>query len=118
MPAARATVGIITYFAPSPGPRQVPASAHSTSSAVNVRWPVACSSGIAPTTRALATSLAMLTRRVPTRSVTGPARAVDSAYGAVSAIATRPVRVAEPVVSSTNSGSATMLSRLPTSDTA
>ncbi len=53
------------------------------------------------------------TRRAPIRSITGPASTFISTSGSVSASATRPVSTALPVESSTSSGSATMLTRVP-----
>ena len=104
-PAALATAGASTYLALSPGPRTAPASATSTTSVLKCSIPAWCSTGIRPTTTTLTRSDVMLIRRGPTRSVTGPDSAWASTYGAISAIATKPVRVGEPVVASTNSGS-------------
>ena len=55
----------------------------------------------------------MLTRRAPTRSMTGPLSTLNTTRGSISASATSPVWVALPVVVSTNHGSATTETRVP-----
>ena len=60
----------------------------------------------------------MLTRRAPTRSMTGPLSTLSTTSGSISASATSPVWVALPVVVSTNHGSATIDTRVPVSEKA
>ena len=58
------------------------------------------------------------TRRAPTRSISGPASALTTTSGSISATPTRPVRAADPVVVSTSHGMAIIDTRVPVSDTA
>ena len=71
------------------------------------------SSGIEPTASADPRSQTRVTRRGPTRSRSGPPSALKITSGAISAAATRPVWVAEPVVDSTNHGIAIIEIRVP-----
>jgi hypothetical protein len=66
----------------------------------------------------LSTSVVMATRRGPTRSTSGPPTALSSTIGAISAAATRPVFVGDPVVTSTSHGIAIIETRVPRSETA
>ena len=63
-------------------------------------------------------SPAMLMRRGPARSITGPKSAWDTTYGAISANAMIPVCTALPVVVSTNQGSAIADTLVPVQATA
>ena len=57
-------------------------------------------------------------RRGPTRSTSGPPVALKITSGVSSAAATSPVRVAEPVVTSTSHGIAIIETRVPSSEIA
>ena len=57
-------------------------------------------------------------RRAPMRSMSGPARNCSSTSGAISANATSPVFVADPVLVSTNHGIAIIESRVPLTEIA
>ncbi len=60
----------------------------------------------------------MATRRAPARSMTGPPSTLNTTSGSISASATRPVLVALPVCSSTNSGIAIIDTRVPVIESA
>ena len=66
-----------------------------------------------PTATKLPRSQVMATLRAPSRSMSGPPSTLHSTSGNISAKATRPVWVAEPVVVSTNHGIATIEIRVP-----
>ena len=55
----------------------------------------------------------MATRRAPSRSMSGPPSTLHSTSGNISAKATSPVWVGDPVVVSTNQGIATIEIRVP-----
>ena len=113
-PATRASSGVIAALPASPGPRRAPATATSTSSVGNDSIPSPCSSGIEATTTADSRSHTSVTRRGPSRSRSGPPSALKRTSGVISAAATRPVCVAEPVVDRTNHGIAIIEIRVPT----
>ncbi|GAA2905559.1 hypothetical protein GCM10020220_113490 [Nonomuraea rubra] len=112
-----AASGIMISLARSPGPRAAPITATSGTSAPSGSAPSACSRTTAPAAAALTTSAAQETRRGPTRSSIGPASALTSTYGAISANATIPVCTALPVLTYTNQGSAMADTRVPVSAT-
>ena len=58
----------------------------------------------------------MAIRRGPTRSTSGPPKALNSTIGVISANATRPVCVADPVVVSTSHGMAIIETRVPSNE--
>ena len=92
--------------------------ATSTSSSGKVSRPSTCSSGMVPTTTALMALQVRAIRRAPMRSMYGPDRNCSSTSGAISAKATSPVIVADPVLVSTNHGMAIIDSRVPLTETA
>jgi hypothetical protein len=61
----------------------------------------------------LSRSHVIATRRAPTRSMSGPAAALTTTRGSISAKATSPVCAADPVVVSTSQGRATIETRVP-----
>jgi len=69
-----------------------------------------------PTATNEKTSTVIAIRRGPTRSTSGPPKALNSTIGAISANATSPVCVAEPVVVSTSQGIAIIDTRVPSSE--
>lgn len=74
-------------------------------------------SGISATTNVLARSALTLIRRPPIRSISGPPNALQSTSGVISAKATRPVFIGEPVLTRTNQGIAMALTLVPQSET-
>ncbi len=115
--AAAARVGIMAYLAASPGPRSAPATATSARKPGNESSPASYRKGIEPTTTSEPQSQVSATRRAPTRSITGPPSTLSRTSGSISATATRPVFSGLPVVVSTKNGSATIDTRVPTSET-
>ncbi len=83
-----------------------------------MRWSALCSKGISPTASIESRSAVMAIRRGPTRSTSGPPVALKSTSGVSSAAATRPVLVADPVVTSTSHGIAIIETRVPRRETA
>ena len=75
--------------------------------------PARCSTGIIPTTTVLAALQLTAIRRAPIRSVSGPESTCEATSGAISAKATRPVLVGEPVVVRTSHGIAIIDTRVP-----
>ena len=102
----------------SPGPRATPVTATIASSKGKPSRPRPCNTGMSSTANALAMSATMLTFRAPTRSMIGPPSAFASTIGASSKATTRPVFVADPVVVSTNQGTAIALILVPATEIA
>jgi hypothetical protein len=71
-----------------------------------------------PTASIESASTVIAIRRGPTRSTSGPPNAFSSTIGVISAKATSPVWVAEPVVVSTSHGIAIIETRVPSSEIA
>ena len=78
--------------------------------------PLWCSKGISPTTKNDRVSTVIAILRGPTRSTSGPPNALNSTIGVISAAATSPVCVADPVVVSTSQGMAIIDTRVPSSE--
>ena len=112
-PVCSTTAGIRAWPAASPGPRSAPATATAPSSTGNESMPARCSTGIIPTTTVLAALQLTAIRRAPIRSVSGPESTCAATSGAISAKATRPVLVGEPVVVRTSHGIAIIDTRVP-----
>jgi hypothetical protein len=76
-------------------------------SAANERWCVHQRIGTSVIRGPRAASARSIERFAPRRATSEPARMPKSPYGANSAASTQPIRAADPVVASTNHGSAT-----------
>ena len=114
--AVRAISGIIAALPASPGPRSAPATATSTSRVGKDSIPRPCSSGIAATTNGRHQVARQGHPPRPDPVEQRAAERLEETSGVISAAATRPVWVAEPVVESTNHGIAIIETRVPTKE--
>ena len=88
-----------------------------TSSAARLRCPLQCRIGTSATSGARTRSETSIERRAPRRKTSEPLGRPKSASGRISTASTTLMRVAEPVVASTNQGSATNVIALPVDET-
>src|SRR5262245_45993231 len=117
-PAARVTDGMNTDLAAVAGPSPAPSTAISAISAHSGSASTAYSTGMAVMAARETRSPAMLTRRGPTRSISGPASVWTMRNGVIWQKAIRPVLPTLPVVVSTNHGTAMASIRLAAKEVA
>ena len=98
------------------GAMNTPLSATSASSSGNERRPVACRIGMAARSGARARSQTSIVRRVPMRAAIAPPQKPSIAIGTISAMITQVMRCGEPVVRSTNHGSASHVICVPSEE--
>ena len=89
------------------GAVKMPSRKTITSSAAKDRWPVQWSSGTSAISGARSASERSIVVRAPSRPISEPLGMPSSAIGAISTASTRLMCAGEPVVTSTNHGSAT-----------
>ena len=99
------------------GAAKVPMANVVTSSAANERWPVLCRIGITSINGPRAASEISIVFLPPSFEITVPAGIPKMAIGSISAARTQPIFAVEPVVASTNHGSATKVIAEPVNET-
>src|SRR5919198_6365321 len=99
----------MTRWAAKYGPKKPPAAKTRASSSGNESAPAQWRSGIASTSGPRAQSASSMARRAPIRARRLPPGSPKIAVAATSAPITNPIRAGEPVVTSTNHGSASQV---------
>ena len=99
------------------GAVKVPSRKTITSSAANERCPAQKRSGTSAISGARRTSEQSIVVRAPSRPITEPLGMPRRAIGAISTASTTLIRAAEPLVTSTNQGSATNVIAVPVLET-
>ena len=110
--------GTIADCAPKCAPAGIPHTNASATRRPNDSAPAACSSGMAAVAGAHSASHTSIVRRAPSRVAIRPPTSARSASGAASAASTTVIRCGDPVVSSTNHGSATTVISVPSEEIA